>query len=407
MKYCKRIVEETIKCKLTDESIVNIVGPRECGKTTVALRFAKSSLPLDEKFESLEKLSEFKPQLLLEGEKPLLIDDIERIPVLNESIITASKRIHNNGLFITTNSLSSENLVEMHPLSLYESGESSGEIKVLDLFENPDLNIDGVESRLELEELIDATSRGGFPRAFESESEMKGYIDRVIGDYIPEVCGFRRNPDKVKAILRVYADNIYTPVKNSEILKQVQLECPTIAKSTYYKYLRDLRALRVVDEIPSWGHMIKAPTSVRTASRKGFCDPSIPISLLNLNHWDLLFDLAKFEYFFKNLCYRDLKVYTSLCGGKIGYYADRYGCVIDCILQIENGDYALINFDLSGSRLDNSIKKLLRISRFIERKINSGVLSIRKPKFLAIITASQTAYTHKDGVLILPVSVLK
>lgn len=49
----------------------------------------------------------------------------------------------------------------MRPMSLYESGESNGKILILELFNNPDLDIGGIKSDLTIEELIFAACRGG------------------------------------------------------------------------------------------------------------------------------------------------------------------------------------------------------------------------------------------------------
>ena len=140
MKYYKRIVEDTIESKLKDESIINIVGPRECGKTTVAEIFANSSLSIEDDIDSYELLSELKPEVLLQGEKPLLIQDIERVPLLKDELVKSSKKISNNGLFITTNSQATQNTILMYPMSLYESGNSVGDIKIMDLFKYLNLN---------------------------------------------------------------------------------------------------------------------------------------------------------------------------------------------------------------------------------------------------------------------------
>ena len=406
MRYYERIVEEKIESKLTDERILDIVGPRECGKTTVAARFANSTISIDENYSSYEKLSEFKPELLLEGEKPLLIDDIEKLPALKGLIIRSSKRVHNNGLYITTNSKSPKNPIKMYPMSLYESGDSLGEVKLMDLFKNPSMDIDGIESHLELEELIEVTCRGGFPNALKNPDDIDSYVTRVICNYMTDVDGSRKDHLKVAAILRTYADNISSFKPNIDLLNLARVDCPNLAKSTYYRYINGLKDLYVIDEVPSWNVKLKAASAVRKASKKAFCDPAIAISVLNLTPRDLLFDLEKFECIFKNLCLRDLRVYSQIRDGKISYYADRYGSEVDCILEIDNGDYALINFSLSSQRLETSIKQLIALRDLISSKVDAGKLTIRKPKFLAIITASSHAYTHKDGVKIIPIGVL-
>ena len=406
VRYYERIIEDKIKSKLTDESVVNLVGPRECGKTTVAEKFAKSVISSDEKSDSYEKLSEFKPELLLKGEKPLLIDEIEKLPILKQQIAINSKKIRDNGLYITTNYRKPKNYVEMQPMSLFESGDSTGAVKIRDLFKDPYMDIDGFESKMELDELINITRRSGFPKALENPEEIDDYVERIIRRYMVVLDGTRRDHLKAKAILKTYADHILSSTKNTDILEIIQQECPNLAKSTYYHYINCLKELYVIQEIPAWDVKIKANSTVRSVPRRAFCDPAIATSILNLSAHDLLFDLVKFEVMFKNLCIRDLKVYSAFGDGKISYYADRYGGEIDCILELSNGDYALINFNLSSQNLDNSINQLLKMDNLIYKKIEQGKLSIREPRFLAIITGSNFSYTHKKGVKIIPIGLL-
>ena len=407
MKYYERIVENEIKSKLTDESIVDIIGPRECGKTTVAGMFANSTLSFNKNLESSRKLAEFKPELLLKGNKPLLIDDIEKLPVLKDVMVTSSKKIANNGLYITTNSKTPTQPVLMLPMSLYESGDSTGAVKILDLFKNPELPIDGIESKLELDELIAVTCRSGFPRAINNPDEIHEYVKRVMRDYVQDVNGIRRDFLKVQMILQTYSKYVSTVEKNTRLLETCQSLCPTIAKSTLYAYLNDFRQMHVIREIPSWNIPVKSRTSIKTANKKAFCDPAIPAAVLNLTPDDLLFDLEYYEMLFKNLCVRDLQVYTSIAGGRIYHYSDRYDVNVDCVLELSNRDYALINFNLSSHTLDDSIKNLKNVEKAILRKIEAGKLSINPPRFLAIITASHFAYAHKKGVKIIPIGVLR
>lgn len=407
MKYYERIIENEIKSKLTDESIVDIVGPRECGKTTVAEIFANSTLSLQDNLESYKKLSEFKPELLLRGNKPLLIDDIEKLPSLKDLIVTSSKKIANNGLYITTNSKNPTSPVEILPMSLYESGDSTGAVKILDFFKNPNIPIDGIESKLELEDLIAVTCRSGFPKAISNPDEIHEYVKRVMRDYVREVNGIKRDYLKVQLVLQCYSKYVSSIEKNSKLLLELQKVCSSIAKSTLYAYINDFKQMHIIKEIPPWTIPVKSTSSIKSTTKKAFCDPAIPAAILNLTPDDLIFNLEFYEKLFKNLCVRDLKVYTSEVGGKISHYADRYGVCIDCVLEISNGDYALINFNLSSHSLDESIKQLKNVEKAIIRKINSGKLSINPPKFLAIITGSHFAYTHKSGVKIIPVGVLR
>lgn len=405
MEYHDRIIDEVIEERLKKQGIVNIVGPRECGKSATARNFAKSRISFEDKFESYKQLYDFYPHLIIKGDKPMLIDDIEEMPQLKNLIVNESRKTNGNGLFITTNSKSSRSSLLMLPMSLYESGESSGDISILSLFDNPNMDIDGVESFLAIEDLISVACRGGWPKSLKKEDEVKNYVRRIVKKYLTS--DKQRNYLKSEAILRVYAENIFSDKKTVDLLDDVHKICPKLAKSTFYNYINALKELYVIMEIPSWGVDVKSKYSTKTQPKRAFCDPSIAVAALNTTQNRLLFNLELFKVIFKNLCIRDLMVYTTPRNGKIFHYADRYGGEVDCVLEIDNGDYALINFTLSNYHLDESVDKLLKINKIISKKVDDGILAIKKPRFLAVITASKFAYTQRDGVKVIPIGVLR
>ena len=231
---------------------------------------------------------------------------------------------------------------------------------------------------------------------------MKGYIGNLVNLH-EDLKDFKR----IKSILKVYSRNISTNISNAEILKQVQRDFPTMSKSTFYRYLNALKDLWIVLEIESWDVDLRAKSAIKKTSKKEFIDPSIAAFILNLNSEMMIHDLETFQKFFENLCIRDLMVYTSFRDGKIYYYEDRYGLSIDCILQLDDGDYALIQFELSRLTFDESARKLLKMDALIERKIDAGIINIKRPKFLVIITSIGFSYTRSDGVKVIPITMLR
>ena len=180
-----------------------------------------------------------------------------------------------------------------------------------------------------------------------------------------------------------------------------------MSKSTFYRYINALKDLWILFEIESWNISLRAKSSIKKTSKKEFIDPSISPSILNLNSEMMIYDLETFQRFFENLCIRDLMVYTSFRNGKIYYYEDRYGLSIDCILQLDNNDYALIQFELSRLTFDDAAGKLLKMDKLIERKIDDGTINIKRPKFLAIITSIGFSYVRSDGVKVIPICILR
>ena len=391
-----------ISIKLKTNCFVLISGPSGCGKSSVAIKYANSIVNVDKNLVSNILLAEFDIEKLLVGEKPRLVENYDLLEGLLSEIKSQCKNSNDNGSFILTTRQVVDGSIKMFPLSLYESEESTGLISIVDLFENPNMDISNFASNLGIEDLIDACCRGGFPKAFLNNNFMKSYISN-LNNLHEDLKDLKR----IKSILKAYSRNISTNLSNAEILKQVQRDFPTMSKSTFYRYLNALKDLWIIVEIESWNVNLRAKSAIKKTSKKEFIDPSVSASILNLDSEMMIHNLETFQKFFENLCIRDLMVYTSFRDGKIYYYEDRYGLSVDCILQLDNGDYALMQFELSRLTFDESARKLLKMDKLIERKIDDGLINIKKPKFLAIITSIGFSYTRSDGVKVIPITVLK
>ena len=120
----------------------------------------------------------------------------------------------------------------------------------------------------------------------------------------------------------------------------------------------------------------------------------------------LLYDLKTFGFIFETLCIRDLKVYSAPMGGKLMYYND--GTLeVDCVLQIADGRYGLIEFKLGEKRIEEGVENLLKMDRLIKEKIASGDTHIPEPSFLAVITGDNISKVRKDGVMVIPIGTLR
>ena len=425
--YYKRILDEIIEKRLKMVGAVVIEGPKWCGKTTTAKQHAKSILQLqnpDNRQNYLE-LAEIMPSKLLEGEKPRLIDEWQVAPVLWDAVRTKIDNTPGYGQFILTGSTSVNNDEIMHtgtgrvnrmtmlPMSLYESKESNGRISILELFKNPDMNIDWIESNLTIEDLAFATCRGGWPESIiqtDREAQLfvaENYVDNICKSDISTVDRVKRDPNRAKKILRSYARNNSTEATKQTILKDVKGNYPDMAYSTLDDYLKALSKLFVTVDIPAWNPNIRSKSAMKSSDKREFIDPSIAAVLLNLDPDGLLFDLDTFGHIFENLCMRDLSAYTSSMGGQVFYYRDRYGLECDCVLTLKNEDYALIEFKLGSTKIEKGAKNLLKLDSLIKKTISETDLYIKEPKFLAVITGGKFAKTRKDGVKVIPIGCLR
>ena len=426
-EYLPRVIDRQLTEYLCSSGAVLLSGPKWCGKTTTAEQQAKSVLYMQDPDRTKGYLAtaESAPSVLLRGANPRLLDEWQMAPVLWDAVRHAVDRRDESGLFILTGSTTvDESLIMnsgtgriarmvMYPMSLYESGDSNGEISLFDLFNDHQLDINGITTDLTIDQLVFATCRGGWPSSLSKTTELamlqepQKYIDNICSSDASTVDGIKRNPARVRAVLKAYARNISTLASDKSILRDITSHFMDFTQPTLSSYVEALERLYVIENIPAWYPSIRSATSIRTGKKKSFIDPSIAVAAYSLAPEALLFDLNTFGFMFENLCVRDLKVYSSAIRGRISYYNDRYGLEADCVLHLDDGRYALIECKLGSSEIEKAASHLIDLKNLIKKAIVEERVKIREPDMLIVLTGGEMAYTRKDGVKIIPIGTLK
>ncbi len=427
-EYLERVVDKELQLRLEAFGATLIVGPKWCGKTTTAGEKAKSVLKMQDPDmrDGYLMTAKTKPSLLLKGDNPRLIDEWQEAPVLWDAVRTAVDDRQEEGLFILTGSTSVDDKqihhtgtgrisrLKMYTMSLYESKESNGAISIKELFDNPEMDIDGIMSDMKIEDLIFAACRGGWPSSLRKKSDAAKLI--VAKDYLRNVCesdvstvdGVSRNPALAELIMKSYARNLSTLAKKTVIYKDVISNSEGVSMPTLDSYLNALERLFVIEDVDAWCPAIRSATTIRSGKKREFVDPSIAVAALGLAPDYLEKDLKTFGFIFECMCIRDLKVYSQALSGKVSYYHDRYGLEADAVLHIGDGRYALIEFKLGSAEIEEGAKHLLTI-RDLVREYNEKEkqVPLREPDVLIVITGGNMAYTRDDGVKIIPLACLK
>lgn len=425
-EYLPRLADKELEEMLNVIGAVLIVGPKWCGKTTTAERHAKSVLKMQDPdyLKRYLTLAETKPSLLLNGDKPRLIDEWQVAPVLWDAVRSSVDKVKKDGLYILTGSSSVDfsNVMhsgtgriaklKMYPMSLYESHESNGSISLKELFDDMNMDVDGIMSDLSIEKLIEVSCRGGWPNSLNKTSKgglmiSKMYLDNICDTDCSTIDGVKRNPQRMRRILRSYARNISTLATDTAILNDVVANDSNMDIRTLRSYLTALERLYVIEEVSAWCPNIRSASAIRSSNKREFIDPSIAIAALNATPGALLYDLNTFGFIFETLCIRDLKIYSNLLGGEVSYYHDKYGLECDCVLHLADGRYALIEFKLGSKQIEEGAKHLLQLKKLIEEHNLVSSDKIKEPDLLMIITGGEMAYTRLDGVKIIPIGCLK
>ena len=429
MAYLKRTADVLLEERLEAFGAILIEGPKWCGKTTTAEQYAKSVIKLQDPDMRDEYLAtaEAKPSLLLKGATPRLIDEWQDAPVLWDTVRTMVDKRQEQGQFILTGSnavdkskiLHSGNSriskMQMIPMSLWESCESNGKISLKDLFDNPDSDIDGIESDMTVEHLIFCACRGGWPGTMNIKTDRaklliaKNYVKTVCSEDISRVDGVLRNELLARMILRSYARNISTVAKKTSMIADVAASGETsCSEPTFDDYVTALRKLFVICDVEAWCPAIRSKTAIRSGLKRAFVDPSIAVAALGLTPEALMVQLNTFGFIFEQMCIRDLKAYTLDFETHVSYYRDRYNLEADWVLHLGDGRYALIECKLGSKEIEDGAKHLIEIKNLIrEHNKQEQQVPIREPDLMIVLTGGKMAYSRPDGVKIIPLGCLK
>ena len=414
-RYRKRIADDILIRKLEGKGAVLIEGPKWCGKTTTAEQLAASILYMDdpEKKEQNIAMSELNPKRLLKGATPRLIDEWQLAPKLWDAIRFEVDHRGELGQFVLTGSAVPADTREithsgtgrftwltMRPMSLYESGDSTGEVRLKDLFSGA-AEIEG-DSNLSIDRLAFLVCRGGWPQAVDLQNEIAldqamDYYDAVVHSDINRADNAQKNPERVKRLMRSYARNQGSQVPNTVLAQDIAANEETVAS-----YVSALRKIFVVEDMPAWNPSLRSKTAIRSSDTRYYIDPSIAAAALGVGPNDLINDLKTFGFLFETLCIRDLRVFADALNGEVYHYRDKDGLECDAVVHLRNGNYGLIEIKLGGDRLIEEGAKNLKS---MEAKIDTDKMNT--PSFLMVLTGTgDYAYRRQDGVYVVPIGCL-
>lgn len=420
--YKIRIADSILQNKLAGKGAVLIEGPKWCGKTTTAIQNAASVLRMDnpESKEQNLSLAKLSPLRLLKGDVPRLIDEWQIAPTLWDSVRYEVDSRGKTGQFILTGSSVPPDTKEishsgtgrfswlmMRPMSLFESQESSGEVSLKELFDGNKI-VDG-ENNIDIERLAFVVCRGGWPQSIDLNDKSAlqqafDYYDAVVKSDINRADGVAKNPERVKRIMRSFARNQGSQVAATVIANDIFAnEVSSINEDTVHSYLDALKKIFVIEDMPAWNPNLRSKSAIRTTDTRYYVDSSIAAASLGVGPEDLINDLNTFGLLFETMCIRDLRVFAESLDGLVYHYRDSSGLECDSVVHLRNGKYGLIEIKLGGSDLVNEgAATLLKLKEKID------TTRMKEPSFMMVLTGlGQYAYCREDGILVVPIGVLK
>lgn len=421
-EYKQRIADSILKRKVLGKGAVLIEGPKWCGKTTTAKQLAQSVLDLGDAYvlKQSTQMLEMSRRFLLEGATPRLIDEWQALPLIWDSIRSEVDKRGEPSQFILTGSSVLPDAEEtihsgtgrfghimMRPMSLYESGESTGTVSLKDLFDGKTPEIQ--QNKLEIEDIAYLICRGGWPWATLIPKDIAldqafDYVDSVIKLDIQRVDKVKRSSERTRLLLRSYARNISQQASYATIRKDMlSNDASKLDEDTVADYIKALKKLFVIEDLAAWNPNIRSKAAIRTRDTRHFVDPSIGTAVLRLGPKDLINDLDSFGLFFEDMVVRDLRVYAEALDGELYHYRDSSGLECDTVLHRRDGSYALLEVKLGGAeRINEGAASMMELANSID------TTKMPAPSFMAVIVGvGQYAYQRKDGVYVIPIGCLK
>ena len=425
--YKPRIADRLLSKRLQSAGAVLIKGPKWCGKTTTAMQVAKSSVMLanPNTLRQSRMMAENDMSTLLAGDTPRLFDEWQSIPDLWDSIRYEVDMRQKKGQFILTGSavpLREEDednrrinhsgagrysWLQMRTMSMWESGESTGEVSLQSLFEGQ-IKVVG-QNKWSLSDIAYILCRGGWPGSLDMPQDVSlqtapDYIDAITESDVSRFDDTLRNPDRCRALLRSLARLQASQANYSVIRDDMQAnEIVSLSEKSIASYINALRNIYVVEDMKAWNTNLRSKTAIRTTDTRYFVDPSIATASLGLSPDDLMHDLNTFGLLFETMAVRDLRVYADAIGGEVKHYRDKDNLECDAVIHLRNGRYGLVEIKLGGTTAIEEAQKSLNK---LAGKIDTSKAG--EPAFRMVLTAvGMYAYAMKDGTLVVPVGCLK
>lgn len=420
-KYKKRLIDNKIEKYLKVFGAISITGPKWCGKTSTALYFADSVSYLTDK--SVRDVASVKPSYIFTDTKTQLIDEWQLVPGIWDAVRHRCDRINEKGKFILTGSTSLEKdeeeeevfhsgtgriaSINMFPMSLYESGDSSGKASITDMLN--DSISEGFDREIELDYIAKLIIRGGWPENINIDDEFthlipREYIESVINKDINERKTNKKDPNKVRMLLKSLARNTASVVGVATIVKDIEeyenQNDLLASRQTVSDYLSSLNNLYLIFNQEAFSINYRSSKRVGKTSKKHLVDPSLACACLDLSVPKLMDDFNTFGLMFESLVIRDLRIYVDYLDGRIYHFRDNQsGDEVDAILEFRDGSYGVFEVKLTSNGIDDAKKSLLKFYDNVSKK----------PKFMCIIVGVLSAVMKDEetGIYIVPITSLR
>ena len=412
--YIPRVSDAAIAAALAAMPAIVIEGPKGCGKTWSGRNFAKSEVLLDQDRNARLSIAA-SPGLILDGPEPRLLDEWQLADEIWNQVRHECDAGHRTGRFILTgSSVPPDDItrhsgagrigrVRMRPMSLLETGESTGEASLRALLDGEDVAVRRPDASFT--DVVEAVCRGGWPRnlnkpATDTHLLLRNYLGEVCRTDISAVDGVVRDPIGVERLLASLGRNVATTASFSKLAREASGE-RGLNRTTATEYLRSLERLFLVEDLPHWSTHLRSRATLLKSPKRHFVDPSLAAAAVGATPDRLLTELTTYGFLFESLVIRDLRIYGQVNDAAVYHYIDTDKLEADAIVEARDGRWIAVEVKLGGQEwIEEAARSLLRL----RSKVDTD--RVGEPSKLLIITATGYGYDRPDGTTVLPITAL-
>ncbi len=418
--YKTRLIEKRFDEYMMSFGAVCIEGPKYCGKTWTAMSRANSAAFVGDPENNFQTrtMAQISPDLVLKGEHPRLIDEWQEVPPLWDAVRFDADKDSRKGKYILTGSATPNHKgilhsgtariskIRMNTMSLYETGDSTGDVSLKELFENKLEN--KITGNVSLEQLIYYAVRGGWPGNLETPKQICGnlaneYLKAVVDDDMFHTDGIRRDSRKVWSLLHSLGRNESTLASNSTLRADMGAKDEIeVDRDTISEYLDIFNRLFLLNDQPAFSTNLRSSRRMLKSSKRHFIDSSLAVAALGATQQMLLNDLHTFGFIFESLCEHDLRIYAEYHDANLFHFRDEKGNEADAIVEFPDGTWGAFEVKLGANQIDAAAAELLKLKAIMKKEGD------RPPEVLCVICGmSNMAYKRQDGVYVVPITALK
>jgi len=257
-----------------------------------------------------------------------------------------------------------------------------------------------------LKDLAEKITLGGWPGLINASADeglhfVSDYMSLIAEVDISKISGKKRDPNKVKRLLKSLARNISTEATFSVLAKDINGKDNDLDDETVADYMSSLERLMVIEDLPSWNTHIRSSDMLRKSPKRHFADPSMAVGALGLSSDKILDDLNYLGFLFESLAVRDLRIYSEANEGSVFHYRDSKGVEVDTIVEYKDGSWGAFEIKLGIGAVDEAASRLLEFADKIDTD------KTKAPSALCVITGNGFAHRRTDGINVIPLSTLK